>query len=99
MRAVRSAHEVRVTRPVRVTPSLIGQRPNGPDSRGDAVFDATADKATALAVLAQAHEVAESDVWLFGDGLGAAFATAQDVTIARDRAQRTAVSLRRLWQS
>ena len=66
---------------------------------GDAVFDATADKATALAVLAQAHEVAESDVWLFGDGLGAAFATAQDVTIARDRAQRTAVSLRRLWQS
>ncbi|MGA9373720.1 MAG: phosphoribosylglycinamide formyltransferase 2, partial [Mycobacterium sp.] len=51
--------------------------------------------------------VAESDVLLFdrldeADGrhrLAAAFATAPDVLVARDRAQRTAVSLRRLWQS
>lgn len=61
--------------------------------------EAVLDKADVLAVLAQAHEVAESDVWLFGDGLGAAFATAPDVTVARDRAQRTAVALRKLWQS
>lgn len=60
-----------------------------------------------LAVLAEALEVAESDVRLFDrvdetDGkhrLGAAFATAPDVTVARDRAQRTALALRRLWQS
>lgn len=52
-----------------------------------------------LAALAGAHEVAESDTWLFDDGLGAAFATAPDVTVARDRAQRTAVALRKLWQS
>jgi phosphoribosylglycinamide formyltransferase 2 len=51
--------------------------------------------------------VAESDVLLFDrldetDGrhrLGAAIATAPDVVVARDRAQRTAVSLRRLWHS
>lgn len=57
--------------------------------------------------LAEALAVAESDVLLFdrldeSDGRyrrGAAFATAPDVTVARDRAQRTAVSLRRLWQS
>ncbi|MGK2902017.1 MAG: formate-dependent phosphoribosylglycinamide formyltransferase [Mycobacterium sp.] len=59
------------------------------------------------AVLSEALAVAESDVLLFDrpdetDGrhrLAAAFATAPDVTVARDRAQRTAVSLRRLWQS
>lgn len=59
------------------------------------------------AVLSEALAVAESDVMLFDrpdetDGrhrLAAAFATAPDVTVARDRAQRTAVSLRRLWQS
>jgi phosphoribosylglycinamide formyltransferase 2 len=52
-----------------------------------------------LAALAQSLEVAESDVRLFDRGLGAAFATAADVTVARDRAQRTAVTLRKLWQS
>lgn len=61
----------------------------------------------ALAILSETLDVAESDVVLFDrldetDGrhrLGAAVATAPDVTVARDRAQRTAVSLRRLWQS
>jgi phosphoribosylglycinamide formyltransferase 2 len=60
-----------------------------------------------VGVLSEALAVAESDVLLFDrldetDGrhrLGAAIATAPDVTVARDRAQRTAVSLRRLWQS
>lgn len=60
-----------------------------------------------VAVLSEALAVAESDVLLFDrldetDGrhrLGAAIATATDVTVARDRAQRTAISLRRLWQS
>ncbi|MBJ7465583.1 MAG: formate-dependent phosphoribosylglycinamide formyltransferase [Mycolicibacterium sp.] len=60
-----------------------------------------------VGVLAEALAVAESDVLLFDrldetDGrhrLGAAIATAPDVVVARDRAQRTAVSLRRLWQS
>jgi phosphoribosylglycinamide formyltransferase 2 len=68
---------------------------------------ASLDKADVLAVLSEALEVAESDVLLFDrldetDGrhrLAAAFATAPDVVVARDRAQRTAVSLRRLWQS
>lgn len=66
-----------------------------------------APKAEVLAGLSEALAVAESDVLLFDlpdetDGrhrLGAAIATAPDVTVARDRAQRTAVSLRRLWQS
>ncbi|MGW0163419.1 ATP-grasp domain-containing protein [Mycobacterium sp. NPDC003323] len=61
--------------------------------------DAALTKPDVLAVLAQALEVAESDVWVFDRGLGAAFATAQDVTVARDRAQRAAVALRKLWQS
>jgi phosphoribosylglycinamide formyltransferase 2 len=60
-----------------------------------------------LAVLAEALAVAESDVRLFNrldesDGryrLGAALATAPDVTVARDRAQRTSHVLRKLWQS
>ncbi|WP_413232418.1 formate-dependent phosphoribosylglycinamide formyltransferase [Mycolicibacterium sp. 120266] len=60
-----------------------------------------------LAVLSEALEVAESDVRLFdrldeSDGryrLGVTTATAPDVTVARDRAQRTAVVLRKLWQS
>lgn len=68
---------------------------------------ATVDKADVLAALSEALAVAESDVLLFdrlyeADGrhrLAAAFATAPDVLVARDRAQRTAVSLRRLWQS
>ncbi len=59
----------------------------------------------AAAILSETLDVAESDVVLYdrldgADGshrLGAAFATAPDVTVARDRAQRTAVSLRRLW--
>jgi phosphoribosylglycinamide formyltransferase 2 len=66
----------------------------------------SAGPADVLAVLSEVLAVAESDVLLFDrldetDGrhrLGAAFATAPDVTVARDRAQRTAVSLRRLWQ-
>ena len=66
----------------------------------------------ALAILSETLDVAESDVVLFDRALfdrldatagrrrlGAAIATAPDVTVARDRAQRTAVSLRRLWQS
>lgn len=60
-----------------------------------------------VGVLSEALAVAESDVVLFDrpdetEGrhrLGAAIATAADVTVARDRAQRTAVSLRRLWHS
>jgi phosphoribosylglycinamide formyltransferase 2 len=60
-----------------------------------------------LTVLSEALEVAESDVRLFdrldeSDGryrLGATLATAPDVTVARDRAQRTSVVLRKLWQS
>jgi phosphoribosylglycinamide formyltransferase 2 len=66
-----------------------------------------ADPGEVLAVLAEALAVAESDVRLFNrldefDGryrLGAALATAPDVTVARDRAQRTSHVLRKLWQS
>lgn len=64
-----------------------------------ATGEAPPAKPEVAAVLTQALEVAESDVWLFEQGLGAAFATAPDVTVARDRAQRTAVALRKLWQS
>ena len=68
---------------------------------------AAAKRPDTLAILSETLDVAESDVVLFDrldetDGshrLGAAIATAPDVTVARDRAQRTAVSLRRLWQS
>lgn len=71
---------------------------------GEAALPAGSD---IVGVLSEALEVAESDVVLFDrldetDGrhrLAAAIATAPDVTVARDRAQRTAVSLRRLWQS
>ncbi|HKP42473.1 formate-dependent phosphoribosylglycinamide formyltransferase [Mycobacterium sp.] len=57
------------------------------------------------AVLAEALEVAESDVRLFDrpdetDGrrrLGVALATAPDPIVARDRARRVATSLRKLW--
>ncbi len=67
----------------------------------------TPDHSAVLAVLAEALAVAESDVRLFdrldeSDGryrLGATLATASDVTVARDRAQRTSVVLRKLWQS
>lgn len=65
------------------------------------------DQAVVLSVLSEALAVAESDVRLFdrldeSDGryrLGATLATAPDVTVARDRAQRTSMVLRKLWQS
>ena len=75
----------------------------------ESVTDKTSapDHAAVLAVLAEALAVAESDVRLFdrldeSDGryrLGATLATASDVTVARDRAQRTSHALRKLWQS
>jgi phosphoribosylglycinamide formyltransferase 2 len=57
------------------------------------------------AVLAEALEVAESDVRLFDRPdetdtrrrLGVALATAPDPIVARDRARRVATSLRKLW--
>jgi phosphoribosylglycinamide formyltransferase 2 len=57
------------------------------------------------AVLAEALDVAESDVQLFDrpdetDGrrrLGVALATAPDLIIARDRARRVSTALRKLW--
>lgn len=63
------------------------------------------DGADLGSVLAEALEVAESDVRLFDrpdetDGrrrLGVALATAPDPIVARDRARRVATSLRKLW--
>jgi phosphoribosylglycinamide formyltransferase 2 len=59
----------------------------------------------AVAVLAGALNVAESDVVVFGhhEGyprrrLGAAVATASDVTTARDRARQVSAALGKLWQ-
>jgi phosphoribosylglycinamide formyltransferase 2 len=63
------------------------------------------DGADVGAVLAEALEVAESDVRLFDRPdesddrrrLGMALATAPDPIVARDRARRVATSLRKLW--
>jgi phosphoribosylglycinamide formyltransferase 2 len=63
------------------------------------------DGAELVAVLAEALEVAESDVRLFDRPdetdarrrLGVALATAPDPIVARDRARRVATSLRKLW--
>src|ERR1700694_2394375 len=69
------------------------------DARGDA------DKTDVNAVLAEALDVPESDVRLFGQPeetyarrrLGVALATATDVTAARDRVRRVSAALRKLW--
>ena len=69
------------------------------DAKGDA------GKTDVNAVLAEALDVPESDVRLFGQPeetyarrrLGVALATATDVTAARDRVRRVSAALRKLW--
>ena len=69
------------------------------DPQGDA------GKADVNAVLAEALDVPESDVRLFGRPeeayarrrLGVALATGTDVTAARDRVRRVSAALRKLW--
>lgn len=90
---------------IMVSPGAAEVAYGGAESATDKVN--SPDQSAVLAVLAEALAVAESDVRLFdrldeSDGryrLGATLATASDVTVARDRAQRTSMVLRKLWQS